>query len=300
MSQAEQKKEKLLKWLIHEGHQYSNSQRTYSHGVHTFYSEGEVRLAKIIDRLAGDYQYETHVSYAGLRDGDRVYEFCPDIVTDEPYKVVGCSYNITVFEYFGGSFLTHDDIRKMQALRAATGKRGHIFLPGHLPVLENEDAVWHERDFIDFRSPGRAENFDEVSFLLMIDVLRQSGIDFYTNPEFHGCIAQKNDRKFAARGHIFVPYPIKVIGVDEPIQYMRFVKKLTKAEIISIEALHATRNINGYAFLPELVRMYARQGLFKKRPSMPDKVGQFYAAHTNESQKLREQIIKRPGNGGRH
>lgn len=300
MNRAEQKKNDLVKWLMHEGVQYAGRPQTYSHGPHTFYSNGEVRLARIIDSFAGEYNYNTHVSFAGMRYGDKLYEFCPDIITRESYKIVGCSYNITVFEYFGGNFLKHDDISKMQALRATTGKRGHIFLPGHLVELESGGSVWNDKDFVDFHSPGRAENLDEVSYLIMIDVFRDAGIEFYLNPEFHKCITPDGRRKFTARGHFFFPKPIKIIGVDEPIQYLRCVKRLTKEEIISIDALHATHGINGYALMREQCLMYRREGLFKRRQQMPDKVGQYYASQTSEQLKRKEQPIKRPPNGGHH
>lgn len=301
MSKAEQDKDQLVKWLLHEGVQYAGGQRRiFTHGPHTFYSGGELRLAKVVDSIVGEYQYDTHVPYSNLRDGDRHYEFRPDISTRSPIKIVGCSYDITQLEYFGGEFLQHDDIRKMIALRNETGKRGLFILPGHLICLEHEDPKWCDSDYDHFHSPGRAENLDEVGLLIMIDVLRTAGIEFYTDPEFHKCIATKSGRKFTARGHIFLTKPQKIIGIDEPIQYIRCVKKLTKSEIVSIESLHATRGINGYALMRQLILMYRREGMFKRRAQKPDKYNQYYGKNSDEPIKQKMQPNKRPNGGAYH
>ncbi len=298
MSRAEDRKNELVKRLIHDGVQYANaSRKKYTHGLHEFYSKGEDDLATILDGM--HIEYDTHVPFEHLFDGDRYFDFRPDFVTHRDIKIPGCSYNITVLEYFGGEFLIHDDIRKMQALRSATGRRGHIILPGHLHMLQQEGAQWHKKDFDDFRSPGCKDNLDEVSMLIMMDVLRDAGIEFYTNPEFTNCIAPNNDRRFTARGHLFLPQPTKFIGIDEPIQYIRCVRQLRKSEIISLEGLHAAHNINGYALLRELVLMYRRQGLSKRRPQVPNKFDQHYTPHNGDG-KLRDQPIKRKPNGGHH
>lgn len=63
MSKAEQVKDQLVKWLQHEGVQYTNRPRTYSHKLHTFYSRGEVQLARIIDTFGKKIE---HVRFVGI------------------------------------------------------------------------------------------------------------------------------------------------------------------------------------------------------------------------------------------
>lgn len=299
MRRAQEEKDQLVNWLLHEGVQYADrTTRTYEHNGHTLYSSGEVRTAKVID--AFDVPYQTHQLFDNLREGDRRYTFRPDFLMAEPIKLVGCSHPITIVEYFGGNFLIHDDIRKMQALRAATGRRGHFILPGHLHMLEHQGIRWHDNDFKSFHAPGRAENFDEVSYLIMIDVLRDAGIEIITFPEFHNCFASGSERKFTFRGHIFFPQPQKFIGIDEPIQMLRCVKRLEKDEIIALESLHATRGVTGYALLRQFALMYRYQGLFKKRPQVPDKYSEHYQAGQaaiNYHAQRKEPLIKRKRNG---
>lgn len=299
MRRAQEVKDQLVTWLFHEGVQYADrSTRTYEHNRHTFYSLGEVRTAKVIDSFG--VEYKTHQLFDNLRDGDKNYVFRPDFLTSEPIKLVGCSHPITVVEYFGGNFLLHDDIRKMLAMRAATGRRGHFILPGHLHMLEHQGAQWSDSDFKNFHAPGRAENFDEVSYLIMIDVLRDAGIEFFTFPEIHNCFASGSERKFTFRGHIFFPQPQKFIGIDEPIQVLRCVRRLEKDEIIALESLHATRGINGYALLRQFALMYRYQGLFKKRPQVPDKYSEHYQVNqgaVNFRTQRKDLPIKRKHNG---
>lgn len=278
------RKQQLLE-LASNSHQYSGANRNYDYQGMSLDSRNEVRLAMILDSLGIDY--EVHVPFEGCRDDDRIFTFVPDFVTKQPVKIVGCSHGITILEVHGGNYYTHDDLRKMQAVRNLTGKRGHIFSRSHIDMLETEDPVWHDDDFLDFRPPARDENVDRELTEMLVEVFRREQKEFYYESSIRKCIEPTSGRSFTAYCQFFFTEPQKLLGIEEPVQFLRVVKKLTKSTIIAMEALRV-RNINAYAIDLPLGLMYYREGTRKKRPQQPDGWEAHYLATGNKDVKARK------------
>ena len=277
--------------------QYSGLNRNYLYQGMSFDSRDEVRLAMILDEM--EEIYDVHVPFENYRDDDRLFTFVPDFVTKRPIKLVGCSHSITILELHGGNYLTHTDLRKMQSVRNLTGKRGHIFDRSHIDMLATEGPVWYPEDFEDFRAPSRDENVDKEMTEILMDVFRNEGKEFYLDPNIRGCIEPTTGKSFTAYGQFFFPEPQKLLGIEEPIQFLRVVKKLTKSTIIALEALRA-RNINAYAITQSLGLMYHREGTRKKRPQSPDGWSHHYLKNgvKEERNPKKNSIFVNKPNGG--
>ncbi|MEK7648832.1 MAG: hypothetical protein AAB400_02855 [Patescibacteria group bacterium] len=292
----EQRKAELIR-IATESTAYSHTSHRIDYNGMLMFSQAEVRLAMILDAM--DAQYDTQVPFENCRDDDGTFTYVPDFVTRKPIKVVGCSHEITILETHGGEYLTHKDIRQMQAVRNLTGKRGHIFMRDHLNMLEAEGHQWYSEDFEDFIAPARDENVDHAMVELLAEVFRREGKTFHLNPFFRRCVEPTTGKTFTANGQFFFPQPQKLLGIEEPVQFLRIVKKLTKSTIIALESLRA-RNINAYALLKPQSLMYYREGTQKKRPQEPDGWTHFYTPNGEHSNLKGKQVYVNKPNGVKH
>lgn len=247
---------------------YSGPSNDYEYDGHTYHSYGEVRLAKIFtEQMVPPVAFTPHVreECADL-DGTFMYEV--DFTTEREVKLPGMGFGARYFEVKG--FLTRKAIRKMRALENKTGHKGWILLPGHLSFVERGGDEWTRGDFLNFEPPDFSKNSDSGAIQELRELLIKERIPFEESAEFE-CMTWKGEERirFIFVAHFYFPEPQKFFGIPHPVQVLRVVNELTKNEIIAMESLSASAEVNGYLALKSHVFTWKKEGLFKKGRHRP-------------------------------
>jgi len=247
---------------------YHGPSNDYEYNGNIYHSYGEVRLAKIFtEQMKDPVPFTAHVreECADL-DGKFIYE--PDFFTERDVKFPGMGFGARYFEVKG--FLTRKAVRKMRALENKTGHKGWILLPGHLKFIEQEGTEWKREDFLNFEPPDFTKNCDKGAILELRKLLVREGIPFEESAEFE-CMAWKGDQRirFIFIGHFYFPEPRKLFGIPHPVQVLRVVDEIKKNEIIAMESLSASAEVNGYLVLKSHVFTWKKEGLVKRGRHRP-------------------------------
>lgn len=247
---------------------YSGPTEKHEYNGHTYDAYGEVRLAKIFtEQMDPPVVFTAHVREE-CADLDGTFRYVVDFHTEREVKFPGMGFGARYFEVKG--FLSRRFVRKMRALENKTGHKGWIMLPGHLRFIEQEGTEWKREDFLNFEPPDFNKNSDRGAIKELRELLIREQIPFEESAEFE-CMAWKGEERirFIFTGHFYFPEPRKFFGIPHPVQVLRVVDELKKNEIIAMEALSASAEVNGYLALKSHVFTWKKEGLFKQGRQRP-------------------------------
>lgn len=264
---SSERKKNGRKWSENR-RQYYGPSTTYEYDGHVYHSYGEVRLAKIFtEQMDPPVEFTPHV-LEECADLDGTFQYEVDFATKQEVKLPGMGFGARYFEVKG--FLSRKAVRKMRALENKTGHKGWILLPGHLKFIEKGGTGWSREDFINFEPPDFSKNSDSGAIGELRKLLVKEGVTFEESAEFE-CMAWKGEDRirFIFVGHFYLPEPQKFFGIPNPVQVLRVVNELTKNEIIAMESLSASAEVNGYLVLKSHVYTWKKEGLIKRGRHRP-------------------------------
>lgn len=293
-TQGHKKTRKVRNNGVSRSRQYYGPSKKYEYNGHTYDAYGEVRLAKIFtEQMDPPVAFTPHVRER-CADLDGEFDYEVDFRTEREVKFPGMGFGARYFEVKG--FLSRKFIRKMRALENKTGHKGWIMLPGHLNFIEKPGGTeWTREDFISFEPPNFGKNSDSDAIEELRKLLIKERISFKESAEFE-CIAWKGEEliRFTFVGHFYFPEPIKLFGIPHPVQILRVVDELTKNEIIAMESLTASAEVNGYLTLKTHVYTWKKEGLVKRGRHRPVRSipGPIMESHNGSSREKKEQTEK--------